>query len=196
MTDEIKDGERWRPVPAYAGYYEVSQLGRVRSLPRNDRRGRRVVGGMRKPHIAASGYPCVTLHRDGSSQTHYVHSLVLEAFVGPRPPGAEACHGEGGPSDNRVDNLRWDTHRENVLDIVRHGHHQLANQVKCKRGHDLTEPNLVPSKSARGSRACHACALAASYAYTRHEALSTAVADEFYQEIMTGVYRPSRGVQR
>lgn len=51
----------------------------------------------------------------------YVHHLVLEAFVGPRPVGMECCHGNGIPTDNRLANLRWDTRKANRDDAVRHG---------------------------------------------------------------------------
>jgi hypothetical protein len=47
--------------------------------------------------------------------------MVLEAFVGPRPPGKEACHGPEGHLDNSVANLRWDTRTNNILDAVREG---------------------------------------------------------------------------
>lgn len=50
-----------------------------------------------------------------------VHRLVLEAFIGPRPPGMYGCHNNGNPTDNRLRNLRWATPRENVADMHRHG---------------------------------------------------------------------------
>lgn len=54
-------------------------------------------------------------------KSRYVHSLVLEAFVGCRPRNMECCHANGDPSDNRLENLRWDTHKANGEDMVRHG---------------------------------------------------------------------------
>lgn len=50
-----------------------------------------------------------------------VHRLVLEAFVGPCPAGMEGCHNNGCPSDNRLQNLRWDTRLANNADKIRHG---------------------------------------------------------------------------
>lgn len=50
-----------------------------------------------------------------------VHKLVLEAFVGPCPEGMEACHNNGDSYDNRLCNLRWDTHLNNVHDKIKHG---------------------------------------------------------------------------
>lgn len=51
----------------------------------------------------------------------YVHRLVLEAFVGPCPPGLEACHNDGNPKNNALSNLRWDTHQSNIDDKEKHG---------------------------------------------------------------------------
>jgi hypothetical protein len=50
-----------------------------------------------------------------------VHRLVLEAFVGPCPAGMEACHNNGVRTDNRLENLRWDTRSANCRDRIRHG---------------------------------------------------------------------------
>ena len=63
-----------------------------------------------------SGYLAVTLWRKGQQNTKYVHRLVLEAFVGPCPPGMEACHNNSNPADNRLSNLRWDTRQANHKD--------------------------------------------------------------------------------
>lgn len=53
---------------------------------------------------------------------HLIHRLVLEAFVGPCPPGMQACHDpDRNPSNNRLENLRWDTSRANSADSIRHG---------------------------------------------------------------------------
>lgn len=56
------------------------------------------------------------------STVRYVHHLVLEAFIGPRPAGMEACHfPDRDPANNRVCNLRWDTRTANRKDMVAHG---------------------------------------------------------------------------
>lgn len=50
-----------------------------------------------------------------------IHRLVLETFIGPCPDGMECCHNNGDPVDNRLGNLRWDTHFNNVQDSIKHG---------------------------------------------------------------------------
>lgn len=65
----------------------------------------------------------VSLSKDGIARKHFVHTLVLEAFVSPRPPGLEALHRDGQGTNNAAGNLRWGTHAENVQDALRHGVH-------------------------------------------------------------------------
>ncbi len=110
MTDET-----WKPVVGWEGIYEVSDLGRVRSLKRQPPK---IMTG--QPH--ENGYVRYTLTGSGlKTTTRKAHRLVLEAFVGPRPDGMMCRHLDGDPSNNRLDNLRWGTPRENEADKVAHG---------------------------------------------------------------------------
>lgn len=109
--------ERWLPVLGFEGLYFVSDLGRVRSERRY-----RAAGCIMTPGTAGKGYLKVTLCRRGEKYVHrYVHELVLEAFVGPRPQGMEAAHNNGRRDDNRLTNLRWDTRAGNFADKIAHG---------------------------------------------------------------------------
>lgn len=122
--------ERWLPVLGFEGLYEVSDLGRVRAVERTLCYERicpsgRVVQVRRhypavllKPGTVKSGHKLVVL---GRGNPRLVHRLVLDAFVGPRPPGKEALHGDGDPANNRLTNLRWGTRSENMRDAIRHG---------------------------------------------------------------------------
>ncbi|QLF83526.1 HNH endonuclease [Gordonia phage RedWattleHog] len=146
--------ERWLPVPGYEDLYEVSDRGRVRSIPRTDALGRRVAGGMRSTHTDDHGRIRVTLNRDGGKKGHLVHHLVLEAFVGPCPDGLECCHWNGDASDNRLANLRWDTSAANKMDNVRNGTHHYARRATCPNGHLLIDERPGDTKR----RICRACA--------------------------------------
>ena len=77
----------------------------------------------------------------GKTMGHRLHRLVLEAFVGPCPPGMEACHvPDGDRSNNRLENLSWSTHVVNVSDKVAHG----TTQVGTKHGMaKLTEAQVI-----------------------------------------------------
>lgn len=67
-------------------------------------------------------YFAVKVKEDGGRAVAVgLHRLILEAFRGPCPEGMEACHfPDPDPANNRIENLRWDTHRENCLDLSRH----------------------------------------------------------------------------
>jgi hypothetical protein len=124
--------ENWLPVVGYEGLYEVSDRGRVRGLARVMRRRDKrlaskyqslIVPG-RDLHpwpVQRGGYPAVMLCRNGHKRLIPVHSLVLAAFVGPRPKGADSLHYDGDPSNCRLSNLRYGSRAENMGDMRRHG---------------------------------------------------------------------------
>jgi len=67
------------------------------------------------------GYPTVNLHMNHKSRTRPIHRLVLEEFRGPPRAGQVSCHNDGNKQNNRLDNLRWDTHVSNMRDARRLG---------------------------------------------------------------------------
>jgi hypothetical protein len=95
------DEENWRPVRGYAGWYEVSDLGRVMSLPRPG-----TPGGLVSVYLNSKGYPVVTLSKYGRTRTVLVSRLVLSAFDGP-PRDRRVKYGPGGVTDTRLANLEW-----------------------------------------------------------------------------------------
>ncbi len=78
---------------------------------------------MLKPVLKKNGRYQVALRRDGKTCWRDVHRLVLEAFIGPCPPGLEACHEDDVHSHNNLSNLRWDTHVNNCLERSQNGIH-------------------------------------------------------------------------
>lgn len=111
--------EVWVPVSGYAGLYEVSSLGRVRSLDRvveirGLNRKRPLRGRVLKPKYASCGYLQVALSAENKQRYAYIHTLVCEAFIGPRPSkGHQVDHINADRTDNRLSNLRWVTTKEN-----------------------------------------------------------------------------------
>jgi hypothetical protein len=116
--------EVWKPVVGREGQFEVSSLGRVRSLTRvvpvrNHPKAGYVVKTVRGRVLngwqGANGYRMVSLGRraDGRVTCFLVHRLVCEAFHGPCPEGYEVCHGPNGKLDNRADQLCWGSRSKN-----------------------------------------------------------------------------------
>ena len=174
--------EIWRPAPRFDGVYEVSNLGRVRRLKR--KKGAKV-GGTLKGLTMDTGHVLMTLRDDPRVESIFLHRLVLEAFVGPCPEGMEGCHNNGDPSDNRLENLRWDTRSGNRYDSVRHGTHVQTRKTHCPRGHILQKPNLDPYRWAKGHRLCLSCCKARKYAWHHKVEMTQELADSYYADIMS-----------
>lgn len=130
--------EVWRPIPDFPGY-EASNLGRIKSVGRTIVRvqnGKRVEQPIRERILKAHPYAEPRRHMFVSFSgrvTRPVHRLVLEAFVGPCPPGMECCHLDDDGYNNRLENLRWDTRSANQLDAVRNGRHRWTTTTKEKK---------------------------------------------------------------
>lgn len=154
--------EAWRPVVGYEGAYEVSDLGRVRSMDRLVERPGGVIQPRRskmltlRPH--PQGYRVVTLYRAGVPRAVMAHILVAEAFIGLRPEGMDVCHHNDIKDDNRPANLRYDTRSANMKDAVRNGAHQWSSRTHCKHGHEFTDANTyVWSDGKKKQRCCRTC---------------------------------------
>jgi hypothetical protein len=111
-----------------------------------------------KPIRKQSGHLFVNLVRGGIKKCRAVHRLVLEAFVGPCPPGYQCCHWDGDPGNNHLENLRWGTPKDNADDTLRHGRRAVGARVRAK----LTESQVLEIRrlSAGG---CSARELAARF---------------------------------
>lgn len=117
-----------RPIAGFPAY-TIDRDGKVRSCLRFARVGPR--GGFYSVRTNAwrplratlmkIGYFSVMLRNNGVGKRKYIHSLVLEAFVGPRPEGMQVCHEDGNRQNNALSNLRWGTPTDNADDMRRHG---------------------------------------------------------------------------
>lgn len=151
--------EEWRPVVGWEELYEVSSLGRVKSLERvvNYSDGRvRVYPEWYPAMTTVRGYKKLELKSQGRSQPYLVHRMVADAFI-PNPRSLpHVLHWNDIPNDNRVENLRWGTQQENMDDLVRNrGGHYNSLKGSCKRGHPFTSENT--SYSNKGGRRCREC---------------------------------------
>jgi len=124
-----KEREIWKDVSGHEGHHQVSNLGRVRSLKLRGNCKPYSEPKILKQFSWENGYMRVQMARQETS----VHRLVLETFVGPCPKGCEAAHLNGVRSDNRLDNLKWVTRKENHSHKKAHGTHQSGEKNGCAK---------------------------------------------------------------
>ena len=141
---------KWYPIPEFEGYYEITRCGRIRSLPRWVRSHPRHLGGvgirkipgreLRPSPIKIQRYLRVTLTKESVHYHRYIHCLLAEIFIGPRPPGMLVCHNNGKFQDNRIENLRYDAHEGNMLDAIAHG---AVARARITRGGEILSDERV-----------------------------------------------------
>lgn len=137
FTPEEIESEEWRDIPGYEGIYQVSNLGRVKSMARQ--RTNKLMGThwrkekLLSPGHSSKGYLHVTLYKGGNRTIFSVHNLVLSAFKEEPDFGetrVEANHLDGDKTNNRLKNLEYTTPSENRL----HSYHELGNIDLIARG--------------------------------------------------------------
>lgn len=141
--------EIWRPVLGYEGYYEVSNLGNVRSVDRtvicDDGSIRTIKGKDRVKQFDYHGYPFVSLYKGAKGKNHHIHRLVAIAFI-PNPGNKPTVdHIDRNPKNNTVENLRWCTLRENVMNPL---------SVEYRREHLYIEETFEKAKRTKIKRNC------------------------------------------
>ena len=141
----ITSEEIWVPAFGANGHYEVSNKGRVRSLPKivNSRFKTRRLSGKILNHTFSERrrYAVVSLSIKCKSKTWRVNRLVLFSFIGKPPKGKNhAAHNDGDRTNNCLSNLRWASPKENESDKRRHGTYLCGEKVNfCK----LNEQDVI-----------------------------------------------------
>lgn len=106
--------EEWRDIKGYEGLYQVSNLGRIKSLKYKGGKQERILDGS----INNNGYRVVTFRKDNKRRDYLVHRLVAEVFI-PNPNNKPFIdHIDTDRTNNRIDNLRWVTQKENCNNVI------------------------------------------------------------------------------
>lgn len=124
---ELNDAETWSPVIDFEGLYEVSSLGRIKSICKVIKRVYRGTQSnyvnsekVLKPWPATNGYLCISLRKNGKTFVFRLHRIVAESFMGRCPKDMEVCHNNGIRNDTSLKNLRFDTRSNNHRDKINH----------------------------------------------------------------------------
>lgn len=107
--------EIWKDIEGYEGLYQVSNMGRIKSLKYNN--GSTIYDRelIRKPNQLKNGYCNIILNKNGKAKAYRIHRLVAKAFV-PNPENKDQInHINMIKNDNRAENLEWVTGSENML---------------------------------------------------------------------------------
>lgn len=141
--------EIWRDVQGYEGLYQVSNMGNVRSLDRTvkqlSRCGNPTIhhykGRILKPSYDKDGYVMAHFKVNGKHVNMKVHRLVASSFCD-RPDGCDVVdHINANPRDNRAENLRWCTAKQNVHYAIESGHLDLVKNSEILQAHKVREKN-------------------------------------------------------
>lgn len=178
------DVEEWRPVVGFESSYEVSSKGAVRSIGRIVT-GRPGVtywkpGAYKSLTVSSVGYPMTTLYSGKDRKWATVHTLVAEAFLGPRPPRADIRHLDGDKLNNCVSNLQYGSRSENLRDAVKHGTNWNTAKTSCPRGHPYSGRNLKFADQSKRHRLCRACTQERTQAHREGRPFSPGKADEVF----------------
>ncbi len=133
LTKEQLASETWRDIPGLEGAYQASNFGRIKSLERFNRGGKYTRARVLKQHLSA-GYPTVSVYKNFGWSNERVHKLAALAFFGVKPAGMEINHKDGNKRNNRLENLEYVSHRENINHALHTLGHGLINRPHPVRG--------------------------------------------------------------
>ena len=115
--------EEWRDVVGYEGLYQVSNLGRVKSLthlvPSKNGSLKTAYGQILREYTSTQGYSIIRLYKSGQNKTVTIHSLVARAFIGERVNKDHIDHIDRNKQNNRMQNLRYVNVSMNVRNSTR-----------------------------------------------------------------------------
>lgn len=170
--------EQWKPIEGFEGLYEISNLGRVKSLPKRSGTCNRKES-IRKLSYTKDGYIKIRLCGNGKDITTRVHRLVANAFI-PNPENKNTVnHIDGDKTNNKVDNLEWVNRSEQLLHAYSLG---LKKPVHTNRKLTISDVEEIRKTFKKNDRYYGASALAKKFGVT-HKVILGVVNNETYKEV-------------
>ena len=118
--------EVWKQIDGYENY-QISNFGRIKRLPSRYRKTEMIIRQM----VNRYGYHRITLWKNGQYKRFSVHRLVMEYFSTNPLNKQEINHKDSNPANNRLDNLEWCTHSENVKYAFQYGNKVMTKGESC-----------------------------------------------------------------
>lgn len=148
--------EIWKDIKGYEGMYQVSNLGRVKSLDRVGVDGKKYKGRERKVIVGKVGYKVVDLYIGGKRETKSIHRLIAESFIPNTNDNPEVNHIDHDKLNNSIENLEWVTRRENFNAAIKYGQldHKLTPvvQIDVESGMVINRFKSIQSASRHSSK--------------------------------------------
>lgn len=114
--------EVWKNIKDFEGLYQVSNLGNIKRITTNK---------VLNPSISNRGWLYLSLSKDNKYKNHRVHRIVAQTFIPNPKDKATVNHINGIKTDNRVENLEWNTIGENVRHAIKNGLQIKTKKVRC-----------------------------------------------------------------
>jgi hypothetical protein len=118
LSLEDMEGEIWKDIESYDGYYQISNFGRVKSLNReiirSDGKKNKYKGRILKSHISKRGYYIVDIHINNLRKTYNIHRLIAINFISNPSNKKQVNHIDSNPLNNSINNLEWVNNLENT----------------------------------------------------------------------------------
>ena len=137
--------EIWKDIKGYVGLYQVSNLGRFKSLPRNTKNQYKYKERILKLSEDKDGYLLVNLNR----KTFRSHVIVAQTFIKNDDNKPQINHIDGNKKNNNVDNLEWVTNRENIIHAYKNGLIKPMTHPKSIYSIDMEEVRVAKEKNGK-----------------------------------------------
>lgn len=130
--------EIWKDIAGYEGLYQISNLGRVKSLPKIKGRAMTETRVL-KNQIGGTGYWAIVLSKNGKKKQHRIHRLIATAFIKNNDNKPFINHIDGNKLNCSIENLEWCTARENTMHALENG---LRKYIETPKGENVENAKL------------------------------------------------------